>query len=189
MKRILAGLLVASMLVGCNTMPFSKDKHGEVLENGNRVNVKDTQWEMTIPRQFSDQEQLKDGLTRIVVFRMKDDLPASTAANIYVNQDYKASLLSNAYTTAVTCAGDNRIESSVQDVKQHYNDKYAINGATFKSQAGETRYYQVTVKADGQSTLTEVDPNDARQTLASFPRQFHTIPRMRDLSCNPTLAL
>lgn len=191
--KTLTLLPVIALLGACQMLPAGLMGQGSGSHNGmatsrdgNHVETQSTYWDVRTSAPLTAR-QMEQGLFRMVVVRPQDNMPASTAANIYIDGDYRASLLPNAFTELVTCAGNNVLMASVGDVKRRYEDKRNAS-QQFASRPGETRYFVARVDTSRNAQLTELTPDQAQPMLQGVPRQSHTVQRMRNPTCQVQMA-
>lgn len=181
-RNAVAVLGSAFLLAGCIVQgPSSRSQYAD---NKNRiVQTRGVAWRLDADMPLTER-QMQQGLFRMIVIRPQDNMPASTAANVYINSDYRASLFPNSFSEIVTCEGENVLTAALSQAEadRGYPDKTAIR-SIFRSKSGETRYFLLRV-TNGVATLGEVDAASGQAALAGVPRQAHTRQRMRYPTCN-----
>lgn len=123
---------------------------------------------------------------KLVVYRKSAEGSASAAdaspANIYIDGNYAASLLTAASTEVVLCAGRHRISATPNTPADALRDKSA-DGVNESLAAGSVKYFQVQLGGDSKIRLLPVMPEQATRDLAGMRRQVHTIPRIKPAAC------
>lgn len=98
------------------------------------------------------------------------------AVNLYVNSDYQASLLPNAFTPVAVCADKNSFSASYSSNTQFGN---RTNGIKYTLPVNQVTYIKVGQAADGQLTFTRMDNSVAEQEVANLPKENQTLPRVK----------
>ncbi|WP_159991347.1 OmpA family protein [Pelistega ratti] len=158
MKRTLVGASLALALTACAT---SRDmtKPLEVWHNFDAPNI--------------SQPQLAENQSMVVFYR-QDDVQGP-AVNVYVNGDYQASLLPNAYSTVAVCATRNLMTSSF--TLPGFGNR--TQGVYYTSPVNEVTYVKVSQDVNGELSFVRVEKAIAEQVIAKLPRGTQTLSRVK----------
>lgn len=178
MKKIALASLVALALSAC-TLPrggtgLSSNEPLEVWDNFENVSALD----------IAKQELGKD--QALVVLYRKDDI-TGRALNVYINRDYQASLLPNAYSAVAICADKHLFSSSFTTNKKFGNRG---KGTHYTLPAGEVIYIRMLQDKNGETHFQKVEKSVAEKELADLPRESQTLPRVfQNKACNPNVVI
>ncbi|OOF35973.1 OmpA family protein [Rodentibacter heidelbergensis] len=122
----------------------------------------------------------------LAVFYRQGDLQGP-ATNIYVNGDYQASLLPNAYTAVPVCA-DKHLFSTSFSTNQKFGNR--TKGVSHTLPIGEVAYIKVLQESNGQLYLQRVEPSVAEQEIANLPKENQTLSRVPNATnCKPPVVI
>lgn len=110
----------------------------------------------------------------LAVFYRQADV-TDPAVNVYVNSDYQASLLPNAFTPVAVCADKNLFSASYSSNQQFGN---RTNGVKYTLPVNQVTYVKVGQGSDGKITLTRMESGVAEQEIAKLPKENQTLPRV-----------
>ncbi|MDO4643925.1 MAG: OmpA family protein [Cardiobacteriaceae bacterium] len=120
------------------------------------------------------------------MFYRTPDSGRSTAANIYVNGEYLASLLPGGYRYAELCPYNQRLASAYTGNDRAYNIKENA-GDFYDLPQGYVSFFKV-VDGGAGPVLQAVDRATASYDIAQLREQTHTLPRLeQNRSCAPEL--
>lgn len=129
-------------------------------------------------------EGLKDNQALAVFYR-----PAGVegqAINVYVNNDYQASLLDQSYTPIAVCATKQLFSAAHSTNTQFNND---AQGARYTLPVNDIAYIRVTNDAAGKAILTKVTKEVAEQEIKDLRLVTNTVSRVvTHKSCEPVIA-
>lgn len=119
---------------------------------------------------------------RVVFFRQASagDRVAQPV-NLYINGQYQASLVGNAYTEQSLCPGTHRLAVQFNDVQQRYVTK--TEGQQVAVGSAPMQYFRVTETAAGQAGLQAVGADEASAAGNLRRLQAHTVPRVVSNGC------
>ncbi|QPB42995.1 OmpA family protein [Rodentibacter haemolyticus] len=122
----------------------------------------------------------------LAVFYRQDDAQGG-ATNIYVDGDYQASLLPNAYSAVAVCADKHLFSTSLSSNQQFGN---RTQGASYTLPVGDIAYVKVSQGANGQPYLARVEPSVAEQEIANLPKENQTLSRVPSANnCQPPVVI
>lgn len=157
MKRSLLGVAVALTLTGCSLRDAN-----EPLEVWN-----------TFDQPKISTEQLGENQSLLVFFREGDI--QGPAANIYINGNYQASLLSNAVTPVAVCSAQNLLTTSFSSNAQFGNRSQGVN---YTLPVGEVSYVKMIQESNGNLNFLRVSAEEAQQVVANLPKENQTLSRV-----------
>lgn len=176
MKKILLGTAVALALSAC-TLPrggLGSNEPLEVWQNFENVSALDE----------AKQALAKD--QALAVFYRKDDIEGR-ALNVYINRDYQASLLPNAYSAVAICA-DKHLFSSSFTTNQKFGNR--SKGTHYTLPAGEVIYIRMLQDKKGETHFQKVEKSVAEKEIADLPRESQTLSRVfQKKACNPNVVI
>ncbi|MBF0751302.1 MULTISPECIES: OmpA family protein [Pasteurellaceae] len=164
MKKPLLGLAVVLAVTGCATQR-GDNQPLEVWQNFSESKI--------------NASQINEDKSLAVFYRQND--VNGPAVNIYVNGDYQASLLPNAYTSTMVCAGKSLFSSSFTSSSKFGN---RTAGMQYNLPATKVSYIKVGQAANGKLTFTQMDAAIAEQEIAKLPRENQTLSRVATKDCN-----
>lgn len=125
----------------------------------------------------------QQGVSSIVVFRPKDSINGP-AVNIFIDGEYQASLLPEAYTQASVCGGEHRLTVAYTNILTRYKEKKII-GKKINPQANQLSYYRIVSNSDKSMSLEEIPPSQALANIKKLSiHQNHTISRISQRHCD-----
>lgn len=125
----------------------------------------------------------KKGTSSIVIFRPKDTI-SGPAVNIFIDGEYQASLLPDAYTQAPICAGVHHLSIAYTNILTQYKEKKTI-GQKINPQVNLVSYYRLVSLSDKSMHLEELTSSQALEGIKKLStRQNHTIPRISQRNCD-----
>lgn len=122
----------------------------------------------------------------LVVFYREPTLKGD-AVDVYVNNDYQASLLTSSFSPVVVCAGDTAISTS--RVEHNRFTKHNL-GKVYNLSQGQTHYLKLVQNSQGQLSFEAVPAEQAKAELAGFKGEVrHTLSRVdAKKACNAKTA-
>ncbi len=117
--------------------------------------------------------QLEENQSQIVFFR-QDDIQGP-AVNVYINGNYQASLLPNAFTPVTVCAAKTLISSSFSTNAAFGNRTYGVN---YTLPVGQTTFVKVIQDQRGQLTFVRVNEQEAQMAINQLPKENQTLSRV-----------
>jgi len=128
-------------------------------------------------------QEAEQNLSSIVIFRPKDSINGP-AVNIFIDGEYQASLLPDAYTQASVCAGAHHLTVSYTNILTHYKEKEVI-GQKVSLQKAKVGYFRIVSFKDRSMKLEELPATQAQEEIKKLTnRQNHTIPRVNKRICS-----
>lgn len=158
MKKTILGVAVALAVTACSNSRGVE----EPLEHW--TNFKQDQ--MHSP-------QLADNQSLVVFYRQSDI--QGPAVNVYINGNYQASLLPNAYTPVAVCSARNLFSSSFSTNVVFGNRTQGVN---YTLPVNETTYVKMMQEANGNLNFIRVEPEIAMQEIAQLPKENQTLSRV-----------
>lgn len=158
MKKSILGLSVVLALSACS-MQKSANQPLETWKNFENSSISTA--------------NLGENQSLAVFYRQAD--VNGPAVNIYVNSDYQASLLPNAFTPVAVCADKNTFSASYTTNTQFGN---RTQGVKYTLPVNQVTYIKVGQTANGQLTFTRMDSSVAEQEVAQLPKESQTLPRV-----------
>ncbi|OOF80471.1 hypothetical protein BKG92_10490 [Rodentibacter ratti] len=129
--------------------------------------------------------QLGENQSLAVFYRQGDIQGAAT--NIYINSNYQASLLPNAYTAVPVCA-DKHLFSTSFSTNQKFGNR--TQGVSYTLPVGEVAYVKVSQGSNGQLYLQRVERSVAEQEIANLPKENQTLSRVPNAAnCQPPVVI
>ncbi|MBF0751552.1 MULTISPECIES: OmpA family protein [Pasteurellaceae] len=166
MNKTLLSLGIIYALTGCS-------RDGQPLEVWNNFN------ESKISAQLGENQSL-------AVFYRQGDLQGP-ATNIYIDGNYQASLLPNAYSAVPVCA-DKHLFSTSFSINQKFGNR--TQGVSYTLPIGEVAYVKVSQEANGQLYLQRVERSIAEQEIANLPKENQTLSRVPNAAnCQPPVVI
>jgi hypothetical protein len=127
-------------------------------------------------------QQAEQNLSSIVIFRPKDSINGP-AVNIFIDGEYQASLLPDAYTQASVCAGAHHLTVSYTNILTHYKEKKVI-GQKIVPQKGRVSFFRIISLDDKSMRLEQLNPKQGIEGIKNLTvRQNHTVPRISHPRC------
>ncbi|OOF45425.1 hypothetical protein BKK52_12600 [Rodentibacter trehalosifermentans] len=167
MKKTLLGLGMVLALSGC-----ARDANQplEVWSNFNQTKL---------APQLGENQSL-------AVFYRQGDLQGP-ATNIYVDGNYQASLLPNAYSAVPVCA-DKHLFSTSFSSNQKFGNR--TQGVSYTLPIGEVAYIKVSQEPNGQLYLQRMERTVAEQEVANLPKESQTLSRVPNaVNCQPPVVV
>lgn len=121
-------------------------------------------------------QNVPNNLAGVIFYRTADALPGK-AVNIYVNEEYLASLLPGGYQQAAICPNNQKIGADFTGTDPAYQRKAHV-GQSYNLAANEIVYFAVTSDGQGGATVQPVDVVTGQNAIASLARQNQTLPRL-----------
>ncbi|OOF87671.1 hypothetical protein BKG93_00735 [Rodentibacter ratti] len=109
----------------------------------------------------------------LAVFYRQDDIQGP-AVNIYVDGNYQASLLPNAFTPIAVCADKHLFSSSFTTNAKFGNRTQGVN---YTLPVNEVTYIKVT-QQNGKLTFTRMESAVAEQEVSQLPKENQTLSRV-----------
>ncbi|TGZ98167.1 OmpA family protein [Rodentibacter pneumotropicus] len=109
----------------------------------------------------------------LAVFYRQDDVQGP-AVNVYVDGNYQASLLPNAFTPVAVCADKHTFTSSFTTNVQFGNRTHGVN---YTLPVNEVTYIKVT-QQNGKLSFTRVESAVAEQEISKLPKENQTLSRV-----------
>lgn len=123
------------------------------------------------------------GNSSVVIFRPKDSINGP-AVNVFIDGEYQASLLPEAYTQAPVCGGIHHMTVAYTNILTRYREKKII-GKKINPQTDQISYYRIVSNSDKSMRLEEVSSEQALKSIKKLSiRQNHTIPRISQRNCD-----
>lgn len=122
------------------------------------------------------QASIPQNLAGVVFYREKDIIPGKSV-NIYVNEEYLASLLPGGFQTAAVCPNNQRVHAEFTGADAGYYRKHT-QGDSYNLVANDTVYFEVVPDSEYGVGLRAVDAETGRDAIAHLKRQNHTLPRL-----------
>lgn len=138
-------------------------------------------------KNFSDTDikEPSEGLSSIVVFRPLDSVNGP-AVNLYIDNEYQASLLAGAYTQTSFCPGTHRFSIAYTNVLSKYKEKVK-RGQKSIFHANEITYYKIVQDSKQKLRIKALSEEKALALIKKLPpRQRHTISRLNKRECSPS---
>ncbi|TCP90149.1 outer membrane protein OmpA-like peptidoglycan-associated protein [Cricetibacter osteomyelitidis] len=154
MKKTLLGLSMVLALTGC-----ARDAN-QPLEVWNNFE------KSSVSAQLGDNQAL-------VVFYRQDDI-AGQAANIYVDGNYQASLLPNAFSPIAVCADKHLFSVSFSSANQFGNRTQGVN---YTLPVGEVNYVKVS-QVNGKLSFERVESAVGSAAVSKLPKENQTLSRV-----------
>ncbi|WP_165688496.1 membrane lipoprotein lipid attachment site-containing protein, partial [Rodentibacter trehalosifermentans] len=167
MKKTLLGLGMVLALSGC-----ARDANQplEVWSNFNQTKL---------APQLGENQSL-------AVFYRQGDLQGP-ATNIYIDGNYQASLLPNAYSAVPVCA-DKHLFSTSFSSNQKFGNR--TQGVSYTLPIGEVVYVKVSQEPNGQLYLQRMERTVAEQEVANLPKESQTLSRVPNaVNCQPPVVI
>lgn len=168
MKKSLVVLATAMVVAGCSNDTSYDSRNAQ--EQWNRYH------EESISEKQVGAEQA------LVVFYREPTLQGD-AVDVYVNNDYQASLLTSSFSPVVVCAGEATFSAS--RVEHNRFTKHNL-GKVYNLNQGQTHYFKLVQSPQGQLSFESVPAEQAKSELAGFKGEVrHTLSRVNDKkACN-----
>lgn len=158
MKKSLVTIVLGLVLSACSQTSINKPL--EVWKNFEQSAVSTLQ--------FGENQSL------VVFYRQSDIL--GPAVNLYVNGDYQASLLPNAYTPIAVCSAKNLFTSSFVTNTAFGNRSQGVHYVT---PVNEIVYVKVIQEKNSKLNFIRVEKSVAEQEIALLPKENQTLSRVR----------
>ncbi|NEN75768.1 OmpA family protein [Pelistega sp. NLN82] len=120
-----------------------------------------------------DTQQLGENQSQVVFFR-QDDIQGP-AVNVYINGNYQASLLPNAFTPVTVCSAKTLLTSSFSTNTAFGNRTQGVN---YTLPVGQTTYVKVIQDQRGQLTFVRVNEQEAKAAISQLPKENQTLSRV-----------
>ncbi|OOF80496.1 hypothetical protein BKG92_10440 [Rodentibacter ratti] len=159
MKKTLVYLGLTLSLVACSTHKDSSQPI-EIWKNFEQSTV--------------NTQTIGKGQSLVVVYRQNDI--QGPAVNVYINGDYQASLLPNAYSPVAVCAAKNLFTSSFSSNTAFGN---RTQGVHYTLPVNEITYVKVSQAPNGKLNFIRVDKSTAEQDIAQLPKENQTLSRVK----------
>lgn len=176
MKKLLQLNILASLffigLSGCVSTASSS------LDNGNKRHVDGVSWskQANITPEDVLSSVVASDETRLVFIRNQDNYLEQTRTNISVNNRFQVSLHAGGYTVVKSCVGINQLSSHATGYK---DNNLLANKKDYVLEGGQTYYFLVSVKQNGQSEIKQLKSSDEALELLNGKRyQTHQISRV-----------
>ncbi|NEN75769.1 OmpA family protein [Pelistega sp. NLN82] len=111
--------------------------------------------------------------SQVVFFRQEDI--QGPAVNIYINGNYQASLLPNAFTPVTVCAAKTLVSSSFS-TKETFGNR--TQGVNYTLPVGQTTFVKVIQDQQGQLTFVRVNEQDAQVAISQLSKENQTLSRV-----------
>lgn len=122
----------------------------------------------------------------LAVFYRQDDI-AGPSANIYIDTDYQASLMPNAFSAMPVCANKHTFSTSFV-TNQKFGNR--TDGITSILAAKQISYYKLVQEKAGRLSFVPVEESVAKQEIANLPKQTNTLSRVvTPNDCPPPVVL
>ncbi|WP_218668356.1 hypothetical protein, partial [Rodentibacter trehalosifermentans] len=129
--------------------------------------------------------QLGENQSLAVFYRQGDF--QGPATNIYIDGNYQASLLPNAYSAVPVCA-DKHLFSTSFSSNQKFGNR--TQGVSYTLPIGEVAYIKVSQESNGQLYLQRVERSVAEQEIANLPKESQTLSRVPNaVNCQPPVVV
>lgn len=155
MKKTLLCLGIVAVLSGC-----ARDTN-QSLETWNNFE------QSKISTQLAENQSL-------AVFYRQDDLNKGQAINVYIDGNYQASLLPNAFTPITVCADKHLFSASYTTNTQFGN---RTKGVSYTLPANKVVYIKVG-QQNGKLTFTRVKSAVGEQAVSQLPKENQTLSRV-----------
>lgn len=165
MKKItLSTLAILSLITACSNPQNSANtlEHWKLYHN-----------------QTLNQMNLEENQAITVFYRMPEF--TGKAVNVYVNQDYQASLLPSSFSAAIVCANNPLLSTSYTNDQKFGNRTQGIRPILT---AGKTHYFKMVHTKNSEPKFEQVEENQAMIDLSSLKGEIkHTLPRVKNHKC------
>jgi len=127
-------------------------------------------------------QEAEQNLSSIVIFRPKDTINGP-AVNIFIDGEYQASLLPDAYTQAPVCPSMHHLSVAYTNILTHYKEKKVI-GQKIVPQKGRVSFFRIISLDDKSMRLEELNSKQGLEGIKKLTvRQNHTVPRISSPQC------
>ncbi|TGZ98377.1 hypothetical protein D3M79_03760 [Rodentibacter pneumotropicus] len=164
MKKIFLSTAMGLVLSACSS-PQGANQPVEIWSNFEQSTV--------------NSQKLGENQSLAVFYRQNNVQGA--AVNMYVNGEYQASLLPNAYSSVAVCSTKNLFASSFSSTKDFGN---STQGVRYTMPVNSVTYFKVIQYAKDKVKLVHVDNAVAEQEVAQLPRENQTLSRVNAQDCN-----
>ncbi len=162
-------VVVLVLLTGCFSTPIMT---GQPLE----------QWDKFKGASFTPARGLDEKTAELVFIREADKVPGP-AFNIYVNENYLASLLDGTYKSVVVCVDNHRVAFNFSSAEA-FTNRYG--GVAYPVQGNSVNYLKIVNGSDGIPTLKAIEESEALQLVSGMNKvQAHTLSRFnKRINCD-----
>ncbi len=117
------------------------------------------------------------GLAGVIFYRTPDSVINDNTVNIYINQEYLASLQPGSFKEAAICPNHQMLHAEFSGQDPAYIRKHNT-GSPYDLAVNETVYFEVVSDATYGVTLRPVDAMTGQQAVAGLSQQNHTLSRV-----------
>lgn len=159
MKKTILGAIVALSITACTTSR-GVNQPLEVWKNFEQASIQS--------------HQLGENQSLVVFYRQNNI--QGPAVNVYINGDYQASLLPNAFTPVAVCAAKNLFSSSFSTNVGFVN---RTQGVHYTFPINEITYVKVIQETNGKLNFIRMEKATAEEEIAQLPKENQTLSRVK----------